>query len=330
MSDLERRYQRLVRLFYPAAYRRERGTEIVGTYLDLAAPERRWPSAADVSDLAGGGVRQRLRAAGATGLGPGVRLAGTPALLTATALAGCWFAAALAERVAGHGAPGRPFVSVSEVVWAAWLLAAVVHAVAPGRWGRAAIGAALASTVAAVPLAAALGTYRPPLFVLLPQLALGLVALGVPGRAPVWQRLVPPAGAPAALPLLALVRSGETGGVLGYWGWTTGELLAAVGVLLLLGTMLLGVGLAARGDFRGAWALLVLLGPIGMLSIWPLAGDLAAYVYDGGPNPDWPTMAAVAIAVAVVATAAVPLVLTVRDRLARRTGTGPTHDGADR
>ena len=41
----------------------ERGTEIVGTYLALSTPDRRWPSAADVTDLAGG-VRQRLRLAG--------------------------------------------------------------------------------------------------------------------------------------------------------------------------------------------------------------------------------------------------------------------------
>ncbi|MEU4427969.1 hypothetical protein AB0F81_45725, partial [Actinoplanes sp. NPDC024001] len=61
MSDLERRYRRLVRIFYPAGYRAERGTEIVGTYLALASPDRRWPSAADAGDLAAGGLRQRLR-----------------------------------------------------------------------------------------------------------------------------------------------------------------------------------------------------------------------------------------------------------------------------
>jgi hypothetical protein len=38
MSDLERRYRRLVRICYPAGYRDVRGTEIVGTYLALASP----------------------------------------------------------------------------------------------------------------------------------------------------------------------------------------------------------------------------------------------------------------------------------------------------
>ena len=320
MSDLERRYLRLVRLFYPAGYRHERGTEIVGTYLALAAPERRWPSAADLADLAGGGVRQRLRAAGATGLGPGSRLAGTLALLTATALAGAWLILELNPRPEGYGVRGfGDYVSLSVAVWATWLIAAVVHAVAPGRWTRVAVSVALAVTVAVVPLAVALDTYRPPLFVLLPQITLGLVALGAPDRAPLWQRLLPLAATPAALPLLAFLRADGTRGILGYWGWTTGELLSTVGVLLLLGTMLLAVGLALRGDFRGAWALLILLGPIGMLSIWPLAGSLADYLYDGwGPDPDFPTMAAVAVAVTLVAAAAVPLALTARDRIRRQ------------
>jgi hypothetical protein len=88
VSSLERRYLRLVRLFYPAGYRDERGTEIVGTYLALSSPDRHWPSTADVRDLAGGGLRQRLRAAGATGLGQGLQVAAPLALSTATALAG--------------------------------------------------------------------------------------------------------------------------------------------------------------------------------------------------------------------------------------------------
>ncbi|MEU7934965.1 hypothetical protein [Micromonospora echinofusca] len=89
MSELERRYHRLLRA-YPAEYRRARGAEIVGTYLDLAGPGRRWPSPADAADLVRGGLRQRLRAAGAADLVPGVRLAAVLAFLTATALAGAW------------------------------------------------------------------------------------------------------------------------------------------------------------------------------------------------------------------------------------------------
>ncbi|WP_434090352.1 hypothetical protein [Micromonospora avicenniae] len=89
MSDLERRYLRLLRA-YPADYRRSRGAEIVGTYLDLAEQGQRWPSPADAADLLRGGLRQRLRAAGAADLIPGVRLAAVLAFLTATTLAAAW------------------------------------------------------------------------------------------------------------------------------------------------------------------------------------------------------------------------------------------------
>ena len=313
MTDLERRYQHLVRLFYPAGYRRERGTEIVGTYLALAAPDRRWPSPADVTDLAGGGVRERLRAAGATGLPAGIRLAGTLALMSATALAGCWLVLNLEAGARSYGTPRfGPYFALGVGVWAAWLLAAVVQVIAPGRWTRVALGLALAVTVAVVPV----GAWRPPLFVLLPQAVLGLVALGAPGRAPAWQRLLPLAATPVLLPAAVLARRDGTE-LLGSYDGSTGQVLATVAVLLLVVTMLLGVGPAMRGDFRWAWALLVLLGPIGLLSLWPLAGNLTTHVYGGGPDPDRPALAAVAIAVTVVAAAALSAALTARERAYR-------------
>jgi hypothetical protein len=88
MSDLERRYTRWTAVFYPADYRRKRGSELVDTYLSLAAPDRSRPSAADVADLAAGGLRQHLRIA--EGLGPGFGLAGLLALMTATGFAAGW------------------------------------------------------------------------------------------------------------------------------------------------------------------------------------------------------------------------------------------------
>ena len=60
MTGLERRYARWTVLFYPVDYRRERGSELVDTYLSLAAPGRRRPSVSDVADLAVGGLRQHL------------------------------------------------------------------------------------------------------------------------------------------------------------------------------------------------------------------------------------------------------------------------------
>ena len=313
MTDLERRYQHLVRLFYPAGYRRERGTEIVGTYLALAAPDRRWPSAADVSDLAGGGVRERLRAAGATGLTAGIRLAGTLALITTTILAVGGLVLEVTPPPPVSGIPRLgPFASLGIVVWAAWALAAIVHLAAPGRWTRTAIGSALVLTAAVVPLAAITGTVRPPLLMLLPQLALGLVALGAPARSPVTLRALPLVGAAVALPV-AVRYLLQADFFAYYYGWNPLQALAVIGVLLLAVATLLALGLALRNDFRGAWALLVLLGPIGLLSLRPLAGALL-----GSPNHTWRSLAAAAVGVALIAVALPPLALATRNRIAAR------------
>lgn len=308
MSDLERRYLRLIRLCYPARYRRERGTEIAGTYLALAAPERRWPSAADVVDLAGGGLRERVRAAGATGIGPGVQLAATLALLMTTTLAGGLTVVEAAQRSPGLGLG----------VGVAWLLVAAVHAVKPGRWTRAATAVALALTVAVVPLTVVTGLFRPPLFVLLPQATLGLVVLGLPAQLPVLLRLLPVVGAVALLPAAAGLLSEGGGLVTFYYARAIGQALPAAGMLLLLIAVLLAVVLALGRDSRGVWALLVLLGPIGMLSLHSLAEDLAVQLYGGGPNATWETMFVAAVAVAVAAPTLVMLALTAWPRVTPR------------
>ena len=319
MSNLERRYLRLVRVFYPAGYRDERGTEIVGTYLAMSLPDRRWPSAADVADVAGSGLRQRLRTVSATGLGAGLQLAAILALSTATALAGGWIMLELNPwTTAWFGFEQRgTSVSLGVGVWAAWLLAAVVHAVAPGRWTRLAIGLTLGLTVAVVPLAAFIHQSRPPVFVLLAQACLGLVALGVPSRLPLSLRLLPLAGAAAALPAVATLAYNSGDGFFEYYGWPAVQVLPSAGMALLLVTLLVGVGLATRNDLRGAWALLVLLCPIGVLWLHPLAEELAVDLYGGGPNADWTTLSTAAIVVSATAAAiAVSAVLMTRGRIA--------------
>jgi hypothetical protein len=90
--------------------------------------------------------------------------------------------------------------------------------------------------------------------------------------------------------------------------------LPAVGVTLLIGATLLALGLAARHDYRGVWALLILLTPIGMLTLNPLG----AMLDDTGPGrptvPMWSSMAAAAILVAVVGPALLVLALAARGR----------------
>ncbi|MER7589657.1 hypothetical protein ABTW72_19190 [Micromonospora sp. NPDC127501] len=269
MNDLERRYLRLLRA-YPADYRRTRRAEIVGTYLDLATPDQRWPAPADAADLVRGGLRQRLRAAGVTDLIPGVRLAALLALVTASALAGVWGTAELHPPPAEWGVPHvGPFVSLGVVAWAAWLLAAVVIAVAPSRVARWAITLALLLTIALPPVAAALDALRPPLMVLLPQVVLGLLGLALPDQPSRVIRL-----APALSALLAVVATEFLVGldaVGTYYGATLELFLPTVGGLLLVVGALLAMGLALGGDARGGWALVTLLTPAGFLAVPGLA-----------------------------------------------------------
>ncbi|MFG3712184.1 hypothetical protein [Micromonospora sp. NPDC047730] len=313
MTDLERRYLRLL-LAYPADYRRARGAEIVGTYLDLAGPERRWPSPADAADLLRGGLRQRLRAAGAADLIPGVRLAAVLAFLTATALAAAWSVLELHPPPAQWGVPSAgPFVSLGIGVWAAWLLAAAVHAVAPGRWTRRAVALALLLTAAVVPVAALAGLPRPPLYVLLPQVGLGLLALGLPERLSV---------AVQAMPLLAVVASGvaqvnllpRNDFFVSYYGWTASQILPGAAVALLATVLLLGTGLALRADHRGGWALLVLLTPVGLLSLHTLAGVVDGLLH-GAPQPGWSALAATAVVIGLAGPALLPLTIALRKRV---------------
>ncbi|MET7751910.1 hypothetical protein [Micromonospora sp. NPDC005367] len=263
MSDLERRYLRLLRA-YPADYRRSRGAEIVGTYLDLAGQGQRWPSPADAADLLRGGLRQRLRAAGAADLIPGVRLAALFAFPAATAVAGTWATAETAAPTVDWVAFG-PFATVGVACWIAWLLAATVAAVAPVRWARVAVGLALAVTVAVVPVGAIADLPRPPLFVLLPQMVLGLLALALPPDGGWWLRLPPLAVAAAAV--------AATAHELGDWSYRWGDpgtALTTSAPAVLVVAMLVAVALVLGGDRRGLWSMLLLIAPVGLLALRPL------------------------------------------------------------
>ncbi|MEU2611941.1 hypothetical protein ABZ570_10210 [Micromonospora sp. NPDC007271] len=309
MSDLERRYLRLL-LAYPADYRRLRGAEIVGTYLDLAGPGRRWPSPADAADLVHGGLRQRLRAAGTADFVPGVQLAAVLAFLTATALAAVWSVIELRPPASEFGVqPVGPFASSAVAAWAAWLVAAVGYALAPGRYARPLLWVAVLLTALVAPVSALTGLTPPPLFVLAPQLALGVVALGMPERPPLAARIaLLPAGALAA----ALADHWFTTGNL-FAGYRSFEAVAtplAAGAVLLIATLVLALGLAHRGDFRGGWALLVLATPLGLLSVRELAEGAV------GRNPDWAALTATTLTVGLAGPALLMLAVAVRTRLA--------------
>jgi hypothetical protein len=325
MTDLERRYARWTALFYPAGYRRERGSELVDTYLSMTAPGRKRPSAADVADLAVGGLRQHLRIA--QGLGPGLRLAGLLALTTLAVFATWW---AIFEAVASTAPWYRrdgPFLSLGIPAWASWLVAVVVHVAAPGRWFRRTAGLAVLVTAGVVPAAMLTGLPRPPLYVLLPYLALGVVALGVTGRQPWWVRLLPLAAAVVSVPVAAgaaqpFIFSGQ------YYYDAAATALPAAAVTLLIAGALLALGLAARQDYRGVWALLILFTPIGMLALHPL-GAMLDRTEPGTPIiPAWSSMAAASALVLTVGLVSMPLALAARGRLP--SGGRPLHPGAGR
>ncbi|GIJ21254.1 hypothetical protein [Micromonospora lutea] len=293
MRDLERRYRRLLRA-YPTDYRRDRADEIVGTYLELADPRRRWPSPADAADLVRGGLRQRLRAAGVTDLIPGVRLAALLALTTAAFLAGFW--AIVEQSPVATGAPRfGPFASAAVVAWLVWLLSALLALVAPGRLTRVAITVAVLATAAVPVLSLATSLPRPPLLLLVPQVALGVLALAVDEHL---------ARSARALPIIAATSGGLAAWAPGndlYWGsyqWTSEQLLPAVGAALLGVVLLLAVGLAMRQDWRGGWAVAALLTPIGLLSAHILAGAVDGL--GGAPHPTYPTLVSTALTVGLL------------------------------
>ncbi|MFC0004311.1 hypothetical protein [Micromonospora siamensis] len=312
MTELERRYLRLL-WAYPAEYRRARGAEIVGTYLDLADPGRRRPSLADAADLVRGGLRERLRAAGVTDLLPGVRLAAALAFLAATALAGFWAVPELHPPASEFGLqPVGPFASLGMAAWAAWLLAAVGYALTPPRWARPLLWLAVAVTALILPVSAATGLSRPPLFVLAPQLALGVVALGLPPRAPAPARLIPLATAVGAVAFAALPVPYVL--LVGYRDVWTFDIPVAVGVVLLLVATAVAIRPGRRWDFRGGWALLILSTPIGLLVVHELARSVER-------NPTWTTLAATATAVGLLGPALLAAALTFRLHMSPRRAT---------
>ncbi|MGI5214065.1 GlsB/YeaQ/YmgE family stress response membrane protein [Plantactinospora sp. CA-290183] len=298
---LERRYRRLLRA-YPAGYRAGRGEEIVGTYLDLVDPQRRWPSAEDAFDMLRAGLRQRLREYGALGLAAGLPTAATIALGTLMALAAFLlpqveFANPRFARVESVG----PVQTLGALIWAGWLLVGLVAAALPGRWARRTAAGTVLLTLLLPPVSALTGLPRPPLFVLVPALALGLTALALPAD-PGWiQRITPLLGAGVGVAVSEGFRYAQGSGRWFTSYLSTPETLAMAGGPVVALALVVGIGRALRGDDSGLWATLLLMTPAGLLCVEPLArGSWGAR----GGGPTWWMYAATA-ALVVLAGAAV-------------------------
>jgi hypothetical protein len=74
MSGMESRARRLLR-FYPAAYREDRGEEILGTLLEVSPEARHWPPFRDARSMVIGGMRARSAENRRLPLGTNLRLA---------------------------------------------------------------------------------------------------------------------------------------------------------------------------------------------------------------------------------------------------------------
>ncbi|MGW4153827.1 hypothetical protein ACWEDF_11815 [Micromonospora chersina] len=262
MTDvLRERYAKLLR-WYPAAYRADRGAEIVDTYVELAAAGQRRPRPGDVVDLMVGGLRQHLRARNALGLADALPLAGTLALMTATVLAGIWLIST--EGYGGQYAFGPPllgpFHTIGVFAWVAWLLAPLAALAGLGRWAVAAAITVTVGVVVAVSVVPALDltALHPPLSVLVPQIGLGILALAADNRRSVRDTAVVVAPAAAAAVLAALVAGEHHIGREG---------LSAAALILVVAVIAMGVFFTARRDRRAWWPAVLFLWPVLLLGM---------------------------------------------------------------
>lgn len=168
MSALERRCRRLLRV-YPAAYRAERGDELLATLLDATEPGRARPHLGDVVAMGAHGLRRRAA------VEPDQWLGG---VLASTADAGLLMAAALAvvSIVVGDWAPwaGRsmtgfrggwgPFTTTGPACYAAWLTAGISVVLGRRRAARRWSLVGLLLAVATIPAAHVTPYGRPPLY----------------------------------------------------------------------------------------------------------------------------------------------------------------------
>ena len=293
MADPERRC-RVLLLAYPAAYRAQRGEEIVATLLDVAPPGR-LPRLADQLDVVADGLRRRLGTARIAGLDAGLRLAAPVALALAAGISALvWWRVepvTPAAWVAGTPLFGV-FRSLGPVAYACWLVAALGWAVLRPSVGRVLIAVALAVTLV-VPTVAPLTTVeRPPLWVVMALSAFGLLSLlgtapAVGAVAPgIDERLSVASGA-AAVAVLGRLLSPE-GPSVGYYQPT----VARVGLVVTVSVAAVAlVALLRRDSAQPAaawlWAMALLglpagwLGPVltpGLLRSAPGFGRLAQVV----------------------------------------------------
>lgn len=314
---LEHRYRRILHA-YPPAWRARRADEMVTTYLETSPDTKRRLTFRDVYDVLAAAARLRLRMSADAGLAAGTRLAAELALLTASGLAVFWFC-----RIELAPTPDwfaifddarvfSPVQSLGVFMWIAWMAVTLASVVLSGRWLRRVVLGAMVVSVLVVPAAALLPYYRMPLFLLVPQLALGALVLLLGERRNVPVRLAPVAVMVAvAIPSL-LRRPWDTPDM--YTGQATDAMMSQIGWLLLFAGLLCAFGLGLRRP-AGMWALLVLT-PVAMTLAYTSLhdqyigshlGDFVWNLFGGGIVTDLITVGLIVLFGVVLFAAAVGL-----------------------
>ncbi|MEV4716895.1 hypothetical protein AB0J94_06805 [Micromonospora noduli] len=262
--------------------------------MELSPAGQRWPRPGDVADLVAGGLRQRLRARNAGGLVDALPLTGTIALVTAMMMATVGLI--LTEVFPNPDQYGveapmlGPFHTLGALAWIAWILVLPAGLAGFGRWAVAVatvVTIGVAVVVVVVPATELTSLHEPNLFVLVPQIALGLFALAMPPRY----------GYRSAAVTASVIAAGATMVLVGSrYGLRYDVLL---GMMLLLALIVTGVVLAARRDRRAWWPAILLLGPV--LLLGPKTGMEAMYDSRRGAL-EWAAMSlVVAVAALLVA-----------------------------
>ena len=231
VSPLERRARRLLRV-YPAAYRRERCDEIVGTLLEATPASQTWPRVKDVRALIVGGLKARAAQNRQRTVGINLRVAVMAGLAIFTAI---WFATYLAGVVQGFvwfGAGSSP--PIGWMTWSAAVTALLAGATVVLAWTVPRVGlvaGVLAGAAVVVFAVASHYAFQPHLVQVLGVVglsALGPVA-GHPSRQWLWL--------PGVVTISGLLELAAGYGWVAYSWRFAGELLllavAAAGILWL-------------------------------------------------------------------------------------------------
>ncbi|WIM96703.1 hypothetical protein ACTOB_000163 [Actinoplanes oblitus] len=291
MSDLSTAYRRLM-FAYPGRYRRERGDELVDLYLEMAGNRSR-PRPSDAVDLIRGGLRERLRAAGLSGVADGLPAAAVIALAALGAISVYYLATVEIQHLwpSSVDLPVGPFRTPAALAYLGCLVSVLAFAARPGRFARIAGVVAVLLVTGVLLTRAAIGmpVVAMPAYLLIPLFALSALALAAP-RSPSWPVRLLPLGvtvaavlaAGAHLPAPILGGSEPVGSIweTSTWGYhlCCGYLTPTTYVLHLTAMAVLAAGVAValgdaiNGRARGAWTLLILLTPITLMETMRLYG----------------------------------------------------------